>query len=245
MAKPVGHAFLQATQHKEQGPSDQQQGKPAPPLHLPCTGKPYDLPAPSEGTTRSVDLRTLIETRASVRAYAQTPLTLPELSHLLWCSQGVKETHGRNASIRTVPSAGARHALETVVLANRVAGLPSGLYRFHAFEHKLFRQEASADIAREITEACYGQTFVLESAATFLWIAVPYRMTWRYGERGYRYLHLDAGHVCQNLYLAAEAIDCGVCAVAAYDDDALNDLLRVDGKDAFAIYLASVGRKRG
>ena len=101
MAKPVGHAFLQATRHKEQGPSDQQRGKPAPPLHLPCTGKPHDLPPPSEMAIRSVDVRALMEERASVRDYAESPLTLSELSYLLWCTQGVKETHGRNASIRT------------------------------------------------------------------------------------------------------------------------------------------------
>ncbi len=83
----------------------------------------------------------------------------------------------------------------------------------------------------------------MHSAVTFLWVAVPYRMTWRYQERGYRYLHLDAGHVCQNLYLAAEAIDAGVCAVAAFDDDALNTLLCLDAKEAFVIYLAAVGKK--
>ena len=69
-------------------------------------------------------------------------------------------------------------------------------------------------------------------------------MTWRYGERGYRYLHLDAGHVCQNLYLSAEAIDCGVCAIAAFDDDRLDELLELDGESAFTIYVATVGKKR-
>ena len=81
------------------------------------------------------------------------------------------------------------------------------------------------------------------SGVVFLWTAVPYRMTWRYGERGYRDLHLDAGHVCQNLYLAAEAVGCGVCAIAAFDDDVMNDLLGIDGNDQFLIYLATAGKK--
>jgi len=76
-----------------------------------------------------------------------------------------------------------------------------------------------------------------------VWVAVRQRMVWRYGERGYRYLHLDAGHVCQNLYLAAEALHCGVCAIAAYDDEAVNQLLVLDGREQFVIYIASLGLK--
>ena len=97
--------------------------------------------------------------------------------------------------------------------------------------------------AHRITSACFDQQFILRSGAVFLWTAVPYRMTWRYGERGYRDLHLDAGHVCQNLYLAAEAVGCGVCAIAAFDDDRMNELLGINGTDQFLIYLATVGKK--
>jgi SagB-type dehydrogenase family enzyme len=68
-------------------------------------------------------------------------------------------------------------------------------------------------------------------------------MKWRYGERGYRYLYLDAGHVCQNLYLAAESINCGVCAIAAFSDDDMNSLLKIDGVEQYVIYLATVGKK--
>jgi SagB-type dehydrogenase family enzyme len=84
---------------------------------------------------------------------------------------------------------------------------------------------------------------VRRSAVTLIWVAVVERMAWRYGERGYRYMHLDAGHVCQNLYLAAENIDCGVCAIAAFDDDNLNSVLGLDGENLFAIYLGSVGKR--
>ena len=68
-------------------------------------------------------------------------------------------------------------------------------------------------------------------------------MSWRYGQRGYRYLHLDAGHACQNLYLAAEAIGCGACAIAAFSDEAVDELLGLDGQSRFTIYLAAVGRR--
>ncbi|MCD4689124.1 MAG: SagB/ThcOx family dehydrogenase, partial [Desulfuromonadaceae bacterium] len=187
----------------------------------------------------------LITQRRSLMEYADQPLSLAELSHLLWCTQGVKVTYDQQMTLRTVPSAGARHALETVLLINRVDGLEPGLYRYMALDHHLEVISTLRDIAGRLAAACFSQRFIMQSAVTFLWVAVPYRMTWRYQERGYRYLHLDAGHVCQNLYLAAEAIGAGVCAVAAFDDDELNTLLCIDPEEAFVIYLAAVGKRVG
>jgi SagB-type dehydrogenase family enzyme len=146
--------------------------------------------------------------------------------------------------MRTVPSAGARHAFETYLLLNNVEGLPPGLYRYLAIERRLLQLNLDPTMADQITDACWRQRMVKKSAVTFIWVAIKYRMVWRYGERGYRYLHLDAGHVCQNLYLAAEAIDCGVCAIAAFQDEELNRLLELDGEEEFAIYLATVGKKK-
>jgi SagB-type dehydrogenase family enzyme len=142
-----------------------------------------------------------------------------------------------------VPSAGARHAFETLLCINRVAGLPPGLYRFLALDHALIEENLEPAFADRLVEACLGQTFVKTCAATFIWVAEVYRMTYRYGERGYRYLHLDAGHVCQNLYLAAETIECGVCAIAAFEDDDVNRVLGLDGEQRFAIYLGTAGKK--
>jgi SagB-type dehydrogenase family enzyme len=184
-----------------------------------------------------------IERRHSIRSYRRVPITPEELSFLLWCTQGVKEVHGTQATFRTVPSAGARHAFETYVLVNNVEGLEPGLYRFLALTHQLQMVDPDPTIAHRVTSACFDQQFILRSGAVFLWTAVPYRMTWRYGERGYRDLHLDAGHVCQNLYLAAEAVGCGTCAIAAFDDDQMNELLQINGTDQFLIYLATVGKK--
>jgi SagB-type dehydrogenase family enzyme len=147
--------------------------------------------------------------------------------------------------LRTVPSAGARHAFETLVLVHRVDDLAAGLYQYHPLEHALIPIGTSADLDAGVLAACHGQEFVTQSAATFLWVAVPYRMTWRYGARGYRYLYLDAGHIGQNLYLAAEAIGAGACAVAAFDDEALDAQLDLPGEQAFALYLAAVGKRPG
>ena len=100
-----------------------------------------------------------------------------------------------------------------------------------------------AEIGHAVTRACFDQGFIRSSAVTLIWVAVAYRMTWRYGQRGYRYLHLDAGHVCQNAYLAAEALGCGACGVAAFSDDDLNRALGLDGEEQFAVYRAAVGKR--
>ncbi|MFW5913482.1 MAG: SagB/ThcOx family dehydrogenase, partial [Bacillota bacterium] len=127
-------------------------------------------------------------------------------------------------------------------LVNNVEGLKRGLYRYLALEHKLQKLEASPDITQKIRRACLKQPQIEEAGVVFLWIADAYRTTYRYGERGYRYIFLDAGHVAQNLYLVAEQIGCGVCAIAAYDDDRLNTLLGLDGEAQFTAYVASLGK---
>jgi SagB-type dehydrogenase family enzyme len=243
--KPIVKEFMKATSPGEVSEPPQDRGEPQPPLELPLPNEVplIPLPAPLELDIPAFDLRQAIERRRSVRRYSEQPLSLTELSYLLWLTQGVKETTSRPATLRTVPSAGARHAFETYLLVNAVAGL-NGLYRFAAGQHALAQIPAPADIRERITHACFDQGQVLHSAVTFIWVAVMERMAWRYVERGYRYLHLDAGHVCQNLYLAAEPLGCGVCAIAAFNDDQLNSELELDGENLFVIYLASVGKKR-
>jgi SagB-type dehydrogenase family enzyme len=245
MTDKAGRAFIENTKYHHLTQSDQMRGLPQPALELPYdrSAQAIDLPDPQRCPTNGMSVQAAIQRRRSVRQYAETPLTLSELSYLLWSTQGVKERTNRPVTLRTVPSAGARHALETYVLANRVHGLQPALYRFAALEHKLVMHNADPDIADRIAAGCFGQRFVETCAATFIWTAVPYRMGWRYGERGYRYLHLDVGHVCQNLYLSAESIDGGVCAIAAFDDDQMNYLLDIDGENQFTIYVATVGKK--
>jgi len=245
MTDGIGETFMARTRYEAMGPSAQSLGRPQPPLEMPAeTGaEAVGLPRPAEADA-PVELTGAIERRRSVRDYAPGPLTPAELSYLLWCTQGVRRVVGGQATLRTVPSAGARHALETFLLVNRVAGLEAGLYRFLATGHKLarLRRGPESSPAGDLTAACLGQEFVAASAVTFVWAADAARMTWRYGQRGYRYLFLDAGHACQNLYLAAGAVGCGVCAIGAFDDGAVNELLGLDGRDRFAVYGAAVGR---
>ncbi len=240
----IGREFMYQTRYAHLGPSDQSQGMPQPPLEKPTPPDAVRLALPDAATAAPAPLNflELVTRRQTLRRYAPTPLSLAELAYLLWCTQGVKKVTSTNTR-RTVPSAGARHAFETIVLVNRVEELAAGLYRYGALAHDLITLDAPADITTQVMAACLDQQQIADSAVTFIWVADVYRMQWRYGERGYRYLHLDAGHVCQNLYLAAESIGCGACAMAAFDDDRLNRLLGLDGEKEFVIYLASVGRR--
>ena len=241
----AGQEFMEKTKYRYIGMSDQQKGLPQPPLELPQDPHAplIGLPHPQSPDIPPLDLLAAIEQRRSVRSYLREPVSTQELSFLLWCSQGVQQVHGTQMTFRTVPSAGARHAFELYLLANNVDGLEHGLYRFLALSHRLQQVNMDPAIPHRITSACFDQQFILRSGAVFIWTAVPYRMTWRYGERGYRDLHLDAGHSCQNLYLAAGAVGCGACAIAAFDDDRINEILGINGSDQFVIYLATVGKK--
>jgi len=256
LTEEICREFIIKTRLSNQGESDQRKGLPQPSLESAYTGlDTIKLPKPDSVNVKNVSLREAIEGRESVRSYSGEGLTLEELSWLLWCTQGVKKVvrkgssdpHARQVqadlTLRTVPSAGARHPLETHLLVNRVEDLEPGLYRFNSTEHGLSSIRSDADLLERVSKACPGQRQVGESAVTFIWSAVPYRMSWRHGGRGYRYLFLDAGHVCQNLYLAAEAIDCGVCAIGVYYDEELGDILGIDEEEQFVIYCASVGKK--
>lgn len=253
MKSNTGPEFFEKTKYPHLSEPDQAKGVGQPPLELPydATARIIDLPAPDELDLPDFSLREAIEQRRSVRSFSRQSLTLKELAYLLWCTQGVQrrvtteDSEGRpvERTFRTVPSAGARHAFETYLGVNNIEGLPRGLYRYLALEHKLVEIHLDDSFGKAVALACLNQTWMASAAAVFMWVADVERMTWRYVERGYRYMLLDAGHVCQNLYLCAESIGCGACAIAAYDDDAVNELLGLDGVERFAIYLATVGKK--
>ncbi len=242
-SKGSGREFLEKTGAEFMAPSDQMLGLPQPLFEVPDQGGAvHALPDPAGFEVPALDLWEAIVRRESVRDYSSEPLALAELSYLLFATQGVRAVVGGEYTLRTVPSAGARHAFETYLLVNRVEGLRNGLYRYLALDHRLLEVDLDPAVGGRIRAACYNQPFMQTAAVVFVWTAVPYRMTWRYGERGYRYLFLDAGHVCQNLYLAAEPIQCGACAIGAFDDDELDRAIGADRSDQFPIYVATIGK---
>ena len=226
--------------------SDQAKGVPFPPLQKPLPeGKPQliELPEPDPGILQKAEFHKLLQDRQSKRKYSAEFLSQAELAYLLWSTQGVIQELGRgHASRRTVPSGGARHAFETYLLINRVEELEPGIYRYLPFSHQLYFQEPAENLPGLLTEANLGQKFVGNAAVVFAWSCIPYRAEWRYMEHAHKNLLLDAGHVCQNLYLAVEALGLGTCAIGAYDQAVMDALLELDGEDEYVIYLAPVGK---
>ena len=226
--------------------TDQNRGVPAPPLEKPFKADAIRIQLPPPDTwpidIKKKDLFSAISNRKSRRRYTSEKLSIEELAFLLWSTQGVRQTTGMNPAFRTAPSAGARHSFETYLFIGRVSNLQKGLYRYLPIENELLFIHEIEDMEEQLTSACFGQRFIATGAVTFIWTTIPYRMEWRYSLAAHRVILIDVGHVCQNLYLACEAIGAGTCAIGAYDQEGLDDLLGLDGKDEFAIYLAPVGK---
>ncbi len=226
--------------------SDQAKKVPYPLLQKPLPAgevQLIDLPDPDAGILQKSSLDQLLRDRQSWRKYTNESLSLAELSYLLFSTQGVVAEVGKGyASRRTVPSAGARHPYETYLAVNRVEGLEPGLYRYLPFSHQLFLLETSDQLPGLLTEANLDQKFVGNAAVTFAWSCIPYRAEWRYMTHAHKNMLLDAGHICQNLYLAVTALGLGTCAIGAYDQEAMDTLLNLDGTDEYVVYLAPVGK---
>jgi len=224
-------------------------------LPLPPIQKPYpaganliDLPSHEEirklATTSLIDA---IDNRESCRMYSDEPISLAELAFLLWSTQGVKSLiRDGLVTLRTVPSGGGMHPFETYLAVRNVGGLEPGIYRYLAIEHKLIQVSADAEGLRErITQTCNDQPYVGNGAVTFIWAVRPYRTEYRYGQDTLKDILISAGHICQNLYLACEGLGLGTCATVAYQQQALDQLISVDGNDEIALYVAPVGRIGG
>lgn len=227
--------------------SDQSRGIPMPPQQEATSPNATSQALPSvEDWSAAIDQTDLIQavgSRKSQRRFSDQFLTVNELAFLLWATQGQRSPGREPPHFRTVPSAGARHSFETYLFINRVETLPAGLYRYLPLSNELvLHYETDERFKKDLSRAVLGQQFVANGAVVFIWTTVPYRMEWRYLESAHRVILLDAGHVCQNLYLACEAIGGGTCAIGAYDQEAMDALLQVDGENQFTIYLAPVGK---
>ncbi len=223
-------------------------------LEAPSIQKPYpkeakliDLVPPSKiSLGKKTMLADAINNRVSRRFFTGDPLNLEELSFLLWCTQGIKKVlpNGVNSK-RTVPSGGALHPIETYLAIQHITGVEPGLYRYLPIEHKLFPIiEKDPDIMKTVRNLLHGQRLVDHCAVVFIWTARPARTEWKYGRDSLKDILISVGHICQNLYLACEAIPAGTCAVVAYSQDQLDEFLQIDGYDEISLYTAPVGKVR-
>jgi SagB-type dehydrogenase family enzyme len=195
------------------------------------------LPVPS--TEGGPPVWDVLRARRSLRSYTRTPLKREALSQLLWATQGIT-LEVRGYQFRSAPSAGALYPIETYLVVNRVEGLDAGVYRYDApgSALQLLREGYAGG---EIAAAALDQSMAEEAAVVFVWTAIVERSKWKYNERAYRYIYMDAGHIGQNLYLAATALGLGCCTIGALYDDEANRLVGADGIDETAVYLCTVG----
>jgi SagB-type dehydrogenase family enzyme len=206
-----------------------------------------DLPIISENTLINKNIYTCIKERRSTRFYSDQPLSLDELSFLLWASQGITSANKAGLTLRTVPCSGATHSFESYLLIRNVEKIPKGVYRYLPLEHKLLFMFTLDELENRIDEITLDQPFVPnfanKAAVLFLWSTTPYRSEWKYDITAHKKILIDIGHVCQNLYLASESIAAGTCAIGIYDQALVDQLLDLDGDGEFVIYLAAVGKK--
>jgi len=219
---------------------------------------PFDGPPPAADRPPTVgaadpadSLWKAIQRRRSVRQFAGDPVSLVDLSRMLWASAAVTRV-AANQLYRAAPSAGALYPIETYVAANRVTDLPAGLYHYrvagvdergyvdpgggHALE-----QLRLGGLGRELAQAALAQGLVAQAAVVFVWTAVFPRSRWKYRERAFRYVYLDAGHIAAQVSLAAVALGLGTCQIGAFLDGVVDDLVGIDGESEGTVYLTAVG----
>jgi len=194
---------------------------------------------PSFEPSRTMSLDQALKQRKSVREFQPKSISKGQLSYLLWASTGIQRVE-EGYAFRTAPSAGALYPIETYVVANNVRTLEAGLYHYSIRTHQL-EQLQSGDLRRQIAAAALGQGMCATASAVFVWSAVFERCKWKYGQRAYRYIYLDAGHIAENLALAAVSLNLGSCAIGALYDGQANTIVGVDGVEESVVCMAVVG----
>jgi SagB-type dehydrogenase family enzyme len=193
---------------------------------------PFELNQP-------LSLDRILKQRKSIRNFQDKAISQVQLSYLLWASTGIQRIED-GYEFRTVPSAGALYPIETYVVVNNVRKLEAGIYHYSVRSHEL-EQLKQGDFKQSITVGALGQGMCAAAAAVFVWSAVFERCKWKYGQRAYRYIYLDAGHIAENLALAAVSLNLGSCEIGALYDDHVNVILGIDGTEESVLCMAVVG----
>ena len=192
------------------------------------------LPRPASDSQTSIE-KALLD-RRSIRNYSSAPLSLPEISQLLWAAQGITRPGG----YRTAPSAGALYPLEVYLISGDIDQLPAGVYRYHPEDHKL-EQLIKGDVRRELSTAALNQEFVQDAPAVILISAVYERTTGKYGQRGIQYVHMEVGSVAENIYLQAQSLDLGTVFIGAFHDDQVRQVVAL-GKEEIPMGIMPIGK---
>jgi len=199
--------------------------------------KKIELPSFEPAEPMSLDK--VLNQRKSIRDFQAKPISISQLSYLLWASTGIQRVeHGYE--FRTAPSAGALYPIETYVIVNNVSELEAGAYHYSIRTQRL-EQLQQCDLREQIASAALDQRMCAAAAVVFIWSAIFERCKWKYGQRAYRYIYLDAGHIAENLALAAVSLNLSSCEIGALYDDQVNVILDIDGIEESVVCMAVVG----
>ena len=205
---------------------------------------PGKLKLPLPRKTGDQSLEELLLKRRTRRKYQTSPLSIQEISQILWAAYGVKEPESKRPVTgkgdRTCPSAGALFPLRIYLVAGDITDLPAGFYHYIPVEHALDRVH-DRDLREDIYKLSYPREMILTAPASLVYTAIEDKVRVRYGERGrQRYIPMDIGHSAQNVYLQAEGLGLGTCAIGAFDDDGL---IQVLGRPSVEVpmYLMPIG----
>lgn len=241
----LGREFTKCAMDEDDGfVSDQQQRLPQPPLAKDALREStLRLPHDFENLALESDYVRLVNGRRTRRVYTGEGISLLQLSFLLWASQGVESIRGKSyATLRTVPSGGARHAFEAYLVVNSVEGLAPGAYHYLPMTHALEFLGPVENAWETVSEMLSGQAWAAKASVVFVLSCVPYRAEWRYGIYAHRVAMMDIGHVGQALYMAAEAMDLGTCGIGAFSQAACDRVFSLDGQEEYTVYAQPVGR---
>jgi SagB-type dehydrogenase family enzyme len=197
---------------------------------------------PNQFQTATISFTDVLQKRKSVRSFSKHPLSKVDLAFLLWASTGIQRIeHGYE--FRVAPSAGALYPVETYIAANNLEDIERGIYHYNIKNHSL-EEIKLGNFGVNLAHAALDQEMCADAAVVFIWTAIFRRSKWKYQQRAYRYIYLDAGHIAQNLALAAASISCGSCQVGAFFDDEINSIVGLDGTEESTICLSVVGHPK-
>ena len=197
---------------------------------------------PNELPDVTISFSDVLQKRKSMRTFSDEPLSMVDLAFLLWASTGIQRIE-HDYAFRTAPSAGALYPIETYIAVNNVQDLVKGVYHYN-IENNWLEEIKRGNFGEILAHAALDQKMCVDSSVVFIWTAVFQRSIWKYSQRAYRYVYLDAGHIAQNLALGATSINCGSCHIGAFFDDEINSILAIDGRNESAICLSVVGHPR-
>jgi SagB-type dehydrogenase family enzyme len=240
-----GIEFLEKTKYPDFSTVDMILRKPEPEREIPVPegAQVIRLPNPKQKKYTDVSVAEALEQWEPEAFFSRSAMTLQELSFLLWCTQGYRNTKENDVALRNVPSSGLRYPIETFFVAGEVDELETGLYRYLPHSHQIVVERVDSTLPFAMGTASMNFKLITRAAVTFLWVGLPYRSTWALGNRGFRSVLIEAGHICQALIMASSCIGWRVHPIDLFHDQMMIQLANLNPDTQWPLYVGAVGKR--